>query len=130
MNKKYPSAELTNQILKCCFDVMNDLGIGFFEVVYKKALAVALEEEGLSFEIEKPFEEHFRERKIGLYIADIVIEKSVILELKCCKNLLPEHQAQLINYLTASHIPIGLLVNFGNRTLEYRRLHHPLLHSF
>ncbi len=68
----------------------------------------------------------FRKQKIGLYIADLVINKSVIVELKCCKSLAPEHQAQLIHYLAAANLPVGLLVNFGHRHLQYKRVCHPL----
>ena len=61
-------------------------------------------------------------------LADIVVENLVIVELKCCKSLLPEHQAQVINYLAASGLPLGLLVNFNNKQLDYKRLHHPMDH--
>jgi GxxExxY protein len=74
---------------------------------------------------EQVFEVVFRKHKIGKYIADLIVEDLIIVELKSCKVLLPEHQAQLINYLKASERPIGLLVNFGNQKLEYKRLHHP-----
>ena len=66
---------------------------------------------------------------MGLYVADLIIEDSVIVELKCCDSLLGEHQAQLINYLKVSGILVGLLVNFGKRKLEYKRLHHPDHHA-
>ena len=74
---------------------------------------------------EQPFEVVFRKHKIGKYVADLIVENLIVVELKCCKILLPEHQAQLINYLKASELPVGLLVNFGNPRLEYKRLHHP-----
>ena len=74
---------------------------------------------------DQPFEVIFRGNNVGDYIADLVVENLIIIELKCCQVLLPEHQAQLINYLKASNIPIGLLVNFGNKRLEYKRLQHP-----
>ena len=67
----------------------------------------------------------FRGRKIGVYIADLVVEGKVIIELKCCESLLGEHQAQLINYLKVSNILVGLLINFRKRALEYKRVHHP-----
>lgn len=136
MQNKKPSlkAELTESILGCCFDVMNELGSGFLESVYKNAVYIALKEKAFEVEIEKRFEILFRGRKIGLYVADLVVEDCVILELKCCEKLLGEHQAQLINYLKASGIPVGLLVNFGKRMVEYKRLHHPdnltLYHPF
>lgn len=88
--------ELTETILGRCFEVMNELVVGFLESVYKNALLIALREKGLKVDVEKRFEVIFRERKIGLYIADLVVEEKVIIELKCCESLLGEHQAQLI----------------------------------
>jgi len=118
-------SEITEIILGCCFDVMNELGSGFLESVYKNALIIAIKEKGLRLEAEKRFDVIFRERKIGLYIADLVVEGQVIVELKCCAQLLSEHQAQVINYLKVSTIWTGLLVNFGKRKLEFNRLYNP-----
>ncbi len=120
-----PYSDITENILGICFDVMNELGSGFLENVYKNALFIILKEKGLSVLAEQTFEIVFRNHKIGKYIADLIVENSIIIELKCCKKLLPEHQAQLINYLKASGLPVGLLVNFGNQKLEYKRVHHP-----
>jgi len=128
-NSHHVHSELTETILGCCFDVMNELGIGFLESVYKNALFIAIKEKGLTIEAEKRFEVIFRGRKVGLYVADLIVERSVIVELKCYDSLLGEHQAQLINYLKASGILVGLLVNFGNRKVEYKRLHHPDHHA-
>ena len=128
INDRLPHAALTGDILNCCFEVMRELGCGFLETIYKNALVIALKQHNLSIQIEKPFEVSFRQQKIGLYIADLVVEETVIVELKCCKCLLPEHQAQTINYLAAADLPVGLLVNFGHRRLEYKRVHHPLFH--
>lgn len=116
---------LSKDILGCCFEIANELGSGFLENVYKNALCIALRQKGIAFVLEQPYEIFFRDQKLGHYIADLVIENSIIIELKCCQNLLAEHQAQLINYLKASGIPIGLLVNFGHSRLEYKRLQHP-----
>jgi GxxExxY protein len=116
---------LTESILGCCFNVMNELGVGFLESVYKHALIIAMQEKGLSVQDEKSFEVTFRGRKIGLYIADLIVNEKIIVELKCCEQIHNEHQAQVINYLKASGILVGLLVNFGKRKLEYKRLHHP-----
>jgi len=124
-----PYSELTETILGSCFDIMNELGSGFLESVYKNALFIAIKEKGLNVETEKRFEVIFRERKIGLYIADLIVEGVVIVELKCCESLLGEHQAQLINYLKASGVLVGLLVNFGKRKVDYKRLHHPDYHA-
>ncbi len=118
-------AQFTSLILKTCFDVANELGVGFLENVYKNALAVALRESGFKIEIEKPFEVIFHGKQIGFYIADLVVQECVIVEAKCCRALLPQHQAQLINYLAISKCPIGLLINFGNKRLEIKRVQHP-----
>jgi len=123
-----PHANITSLILNSCFEVMNELGAGFLESVYKNALIISLQEKGMLIGVEQSFEVYFREQKVGLYRADLVVQGTVIIELKCCKCLLPEHQAQAINYLKAANIPVGLLVNFGNREIEYKRLHHPLIH--
>lgn len=118
-------SELTESILGCCFDVMNELGAGFLESVYKNALTIAMKDKGLSVQVEKRFEVIFRGQKIGVYVADLIINERVIVELKCCEQIHNEHQAQLINYLKTSGIAVGLLVNFGRRKLDYKRLYHP-----
>jgi GxxExxY protein len=123
--KNLPHYELTRTILGCCFEVMNELGPGFLERLYKNALLLAMREKNLEVEIEKPFEVVFRNKVIGKYQADLVVEKKVIVELKCCESLVSEHQAQVFNYLRVSRLPIGLLVNFRHRKLEYQRLHQP-----
>ncbi len=116
---------LTGHILQCCFEVINSLGCGFLESVYKNALIVSIVDMDLEVRTDKGFEVIFKNRKIGLFIPDLIIEGSVIVELKCCENLLPEHQAQLTNYLKVTNIRVGLLVNFGRRRLQYKRVHHP-----
>ncbi len=128
-NCEVPHSEITEIILGCSFDVMNELGIGFLESVYKNALVIALREKGLKVEVEKRFQVIFRGQKIGLYIADLVVGETVVVELKCCEKILPEHQAQTINYLKASGVFVGLLVNFGKRKVEYKRPHHPDHHA-
>jgi GxxExxY protein len=123
--KELPHSNITENIIGCCFEVMKELGSGFLENVYKNALYLAMKQRGLNVSVEQSFEVVFRKHKIGKYIADLIVENLIVVELKCCKTLLPEHQAQLINYLKASVRPIGLLVNFGNPRLDYKRLHHP-----
>ena len=109
--KELPYSELTSAILGCCFDVMRELGPGFLEKVYKNALLIAMIQKWL--EVKKV---------IGRYNADLVVGRTVIIELKCCESLIREHQAQLFNYLKVSGLPIGLLVNFRRRKLEWKRL--------
>ncbi len=113
--------DLTENILKCCFEVMNALGSGFLESVYKNSLIISLIEQGLKVSTDKVFEVLFKNQRVGLFIPDLIVDEKVIIELKCCEYLLPEHQAQLINYLKVTNIQIGLLVNFGKRKLEYKR---------
>ena len=113
--------ELTRQIIGCAFEVINDLGSGFLESVYEKAMMVALSDGGLSVESQKPIVVHFRGKPVGNFFADLLVEKQVIVELKAVKALLPEHQAQVINYLNATGINVGLLINFGNPRLEFKR---------
>ena len=122
---KLEHSDLTGCVLGCCFEVAKELGCGFLESVYKNALFIAMKQKGLNVFTEQSYEVVFREHKIGRYVADIVVENLIIVELKCCSSLLPEHQAQLINYLKASKIKIGLLVNFSRPRLEYKRLWHP-----
>ena len=120
--EKLLHSELTSAILGCCFDVMRELGPGFLERVYKNALLMAMRQKGLEVEVERPYEIIFRGKVIGRYNADLVVNQAVIIELKCCDKLIREHQAQLFNYLKVSALPIGLLVNFRRRKLEWKRL--------
>ena len=113
----------TKKILEASFEVSNELGAGFLESVYEKALLIALKDKGLKVQSQVPLAVKFREQSVGEFFADILVDNVVILELKSVKNLLPEHQAQLINYLKATGTKVGLLINFGNPKLEYRRLY-------
>ncbi len=115
--------ELTENILGACFEVMNELGAGFLESVYEQALLIALRGRGLSAQSQVPISVQFRREKIGEFFADILVERKVILELKAAKSIAPEHQAQIINYLKATRIEVGLLINFGPAKLDYRRFH-------
>ena len=81
---------------------------------------------GLNVLTDKSFEVKFRDRKVGLFIPDLIVDEAVIIELKCSEHLLPEHQAQLINYLAVTDVKVGLLVNFGKRKLQYKSAHHPV----
>jgi GxxExxY protein len=120
--KELPHSELTGVILGCCFEVMQELGPGFLEKVYKNALLIAMRQKGLQVEIEKSYEVIFRGKVVGRYQADLVVNQTVIVELKCCEKLISEHQAQTFNYLKVSGLPIDLLVNFQRRKLEWKRL--------
>lgn len=120
-----PHSDISEVIIGCCFEIMRELGTGFLENVYKNALFIAMRQKGLNVLAEQQFEVMFRNCKVGKYVADLIVENVIIVELKCCTTLLPEHKAQVINYLKASGISVGLLVNFGQQKLEYKRLHRP-----
>ncbi len=120
--KILPYSELTGNILACCFEVMKELGPGFLEKVYRNALMITLQQKGLQIQLEQPFTVTFRGQIIGRYYADLIVNQTVIVELKCCDGLAREHQAQLFNYLKISSLPVGLLVNFRYRKLEWKRL--------
>ena len=95
-------------------EVINELGSGFLESVYEKALMVALSDKGLSAEAQHEMIVRFRSRNVGQFYADLLVDGKVLVELKAVKALLPEHQAQIISYLNATGIEVGLLINFGN----------------
>ena len=113
--------ELTEKILKACFEVSNELGCGFLESVYQKALLIALMEAGLKAQSQSPLTVMFHGQVVGDFFPDIIVEDTVLLELKAVKTLLPEHLAQVMNYLKGTGIEVGFLINFGNPKLEYRR---------
>ena len=113
--------KITKSIIGCAFEVSNELGAGFLESVYEKALLLALRQKGLSAISQHPVKVMFRDECVGNFNADILVEKKVIVELKAVKALAPDHQAQIINYLNATGIEVGLLINFGRPKLEYKR---------
>ena len=115
--------QLTSKVLAACFEVSRELGAGFIESVYENALLIALRQKGIAAEAQVPLKVTFRDEIVGDFYADILVEDKIIIELKAAKALAPEHQAQLINYLKATGIEVGLLINFGKPKLEYRRLH-------
>ena len=117
-------AEISEKILECCFEVIKDLGAGFLESVYEKALLIALRQKGLHAENQVPLEVEFRGEIVGEFYADIVVEDKIIVELKTAKALTPDNQAQVINYLKATKKEVGLLINFGKPKLEFKRLHN------
>jgi GxxExxY protein len=118
--------ELTRVILEACFEVSNELGAGFLESVYQNALIIALKQKGLNVQAQAPLSITFRGQQVGQFFADVLVEDRVIIELKSVSALTGEHQAQVINYLKGTGKEVGLLVNFGRPTLEYKRLQYPL----
>jgi GxxExxY protein len=113
--------EITQVVIGCAFEVMKELGAGFLESVYEKALLLVLRQKELSAVAQHPIKVKFRGETVGEFFADLLVENKVVVELKAVKAIAPEHQAQVINYLNATGIEVGLLINFGNPRLEYRR---------
>ena len=116
-----PNERLTGSIIGCGFDVLNELGSGFLESVYEKSLLIALRLKGLQVEVQKPLKVRFRGQLVGDFFADLIVENSVLIELKAIRSLAPQNEAQIINYLQATGIEVGLLFNFGKPRLEYKR---------
>jgi GxxExxY protein len=114
--------EVTEKILGASFKVLNTLGTGFLEKVYENALSFELQRSGLSIEPQKAFHVKYEGAIVGEYQADLVVAGKVIVECKAISNMDSVHEAQLINYLKASGMHVGLLINFGRPTLQYRRL--------
>jgi GxxExxY protein len=113
--------ELTREIIGAFYDVYNELGYGFVESVYQRALPLALITRGIRSERELPLTVRFRGAVVGDYRADLVVEGRVIVESKVAEKILPVHEMQLLNYLRATEITVGLVLNFGPRA-TFRRL--------
>jgi GxxExxY protein len=112
--------DITSKIIEAFYSVYNTLGHGFLEKVYENALRQELKEQNLTVEQQQKISVYYGECKVGDYFADLLVEKKIILEIKSAETLREEHELQLLNYLKATKIEIGLLLNFGRRP-EIRR---------
>jgi len=113
---------VSEAVIGCAYRVGSTLGSGFLESVYENAMAVELGGTDLFFERQKRLNVRYRDTTVGEFIADLLVEQSVIVEFKAVKSLLPEHQAQVLNYLSASGLSLGLLINFGTSRVQGKRL--------
>ncbi len=113
--------DLTKGIIAGAFAVHNNLGSGFLEKVYENSLFIELTERGFEVEQQMPISVFYKGKKVGDYVADLLINKTIILELKAVENLHPIHETQLVNYLTATGLDIGLLINFGSSVVVKRK---------
>ena len=119
-------AETTYKIIGAAMRVHNELGLGLKEAAYQRALSVAMRDAGLSFEEEKPLEITFGEEEVGLLYLDHFVEDAIVVEEKAVSHLMTdEEMAQVITYLAVTEAPLGLLINFGRRSLEYKRILPP-----
>jgi len=115
-------SDLTEKIIKAAYTVHNVLGFGFLEKVYQNALVIELRKMGLNILKEKPITVYYENEMVGEYIADVIVEDKVVLELKAIKELAEIHEVQLVNYLKATGIEVGLLINFGHSVQVKRKV--------
>lgn len=120
-NEQFLHSEVTKQIIGTFYEVYNELGHGFLESVYENSLAIALREQGFEVVQQVSIPVYFRGNKVGDFEADILVNQIVILELKAARTIDPAHIAQLLHYLKATQIEVGLLFNFGPRA-EFKRV--------
>ena len=116
--------ELTHKIIGCAMKVHSELGNGFQEVIYQRALAIEFREAGIDFAREMEMQIYYRDLDIGTRRVDFFVEDTVMVELKAITQLEDVHIAQAMNYLEAYHMQIGLLINFGAKSLEFKRVHN------
>ncbi|WP_461630769.1 GxxExxY protein [Labilibaculum euxinus] len=116
----YKHSEITGLILKAFFNVYNELGYGFLEKVYERAMVLELKHLDLEVGEQKRITVFYKDEKVGDYFADLIVNDQVIIELKAVERIAPEHEVQLVNYLKATNIEVGLLLNFGAKP-QYKR---------
>lgn len=117
-----PHDDLTQAIIGAAFEVANQLGHGYLEAVYRKALSHELTLRGLPIRQEVPFTVTYKGLTVGHYVADLLVDDAVVVELKAVEGLNRQHIGQVLNYLKASGAGIGLLLNFGKPRLEFKRV--------
>jgi GxxExxY protein len=116
----YKHSEITEKIIKAFYRVYNTLGFGFLEKVYENALFIELAQMGLHVRKQEQIKVYYEGQEVGMYFADLIVNNCVIVELKAAEALCEEHEFQLINYLKATDIEVGLLINFGKKP-EFKR---------
>ncbi|GHC62996.1 GxxExxY protein [Roseibacillus persicicus] len=113
--------QLTGKVIGCAMAVHRELGPGFLESVYQKALSIELNHQRVPHAVEAPLAVHYRSQLVGEFKADILVQECLILELKAVTKLIDKHEVQTVNYLTATGINVGLLFNFGSQRLEFKK---------
>ncbi len=121
-DSNYLHSHLTDQIIRAFYNVYNQLGFGFLEKVYENAMIVELVEMGLIVEQQKKVDVYYKDNNVGHYLSDLIVENTVIIEVKAAENICPEHECQLINYLKASDKEVGVLLNFGKHPGVKRKI--------
>lgn len=129
INKEYPESELTGKIIGCAMEVHRILGNGFQEVIYQRALAIEMTQQNLVFSREHEMDIFYKGENIGTRRVDFFVGDKIMVELKAIKELEDVHLAQAINYLEAYGLNIGLLINFGKTSLQFKRVMKPCIKS-
>jgi GxxExxY protein len=125
INEAYPHSALTAKIIGCAMEVHRTLGNGFQEVIYQRALEIEMRQQGLDFSREHEMKIYYKGIEIGTRRVDFFVEGKVMVEIKAVIQLEDVHLAQAINYLEAYGLEVGLLLNFGNRSLQFKRVTKP-----
>jgi GxxExxY protein len=125
INEQYQDSELTSKIIAAAMEVHNQLGNGFQEVIYQRALSIELNMRSINYEREMEMQIDYKNMAIGTRRVDFFVEGKIMVELKAIKELEDVHLAQAINYLEAYKVDIGLLINFGNTRLQFKRVMKP-----
>lgn len=115
--------KISEKIIGCAYAVGNSLGNGFLEKVYENALAMEIKEKGIEVKQQHPIKVYYKDQIVGEYIADLLIENRIIIELKTVKGIDEIHLAQCLNYLKATKLPLCLLINFGKPRVEVKRVY-------
>jgi GxxExxY protein len=113
--------EITERIIGCAYNVYNSMGSGFLESVYERCLLIELKKCGLKTESQKPIKVKYNGEIVGDFIADLLVEDKIIVELKAIRELNKTHETQLVNYLTATGLDLGLLINFSDERVQIKR---------
>ena len=124
INEQYKHSELTSKIIGCAMTVHSALGNGFQEVVYQRAMAIEMRDQGIPFSREHEMPVYYKNHKIGTRRVDFLVDGIISVELKAIIQLEDVHLAQAINYLEAYNLEIGLLINFGSKSLQFKRLNN------
>jgi GxxExxY protein len=124
--ESYKYSDITGKIIGCAMEVHRYLGNGFQEVIYQRALALEMQQQGLRFSREHEMKIHYKGAEIGTRRVDFFVEEKVMVEIKAVIQLEDVHLAQAINYLEAYGLEIGLLINFGSRSLQFKRVVKPI----
>jgi GxxExxY protein len=119
----YKHSEFTEKIIKAFYKVYNTLGYGFLEKVYENALYIELEAIGFNIKKQEPIKVYYEGKEVGVYFADLIVNNTIIIELKATEYLIEENESQLINYLKATEMEVGLLLNFGKKPEVKRKVY-------